>query len=77
MVVHPPSCGIPRVPQYSGTDYADFASHTGLLPSLVSVFHPLILLAPSVNVVSPYPNQPKLFGLASSAFARHYLRNLV
>ena len=63
-------------------------SHTGLLPPLVSAFHPLILLVVLVISTVLYPTHLPLTlqflllyrlrqvpGLGSSAFARHYLRN--
>ena len=52
-------------------------SHTGLLPSTDSPFHALILLESNVSLRrSSTPHQSLLqYGLGSSAFARHYLRN--
>ena len=52
-------------------------SLTGLLPSMVSAFQLLILLCLKDHYASPQPRKILLsFGLGSSAFARHYLRNL-
>ena len=52
-------------------------SHTGLLPSMVSAFQLLILLCSENHYASPQPQDILLsLGLGSSAFARHYLRNL-
>ena len=51
-------------------------SRTGLLPSVVTAFHPLILLRFLNPYASPQPQYILLYiGLGSSAFARHYLRN--
>ena len=53
-------------------------SHTRLLLSLVPAFHPFILLDFFHHLCTVLnPIEPKFYGLASSAFARHYLRNLV
>ena len=51
-------------------------SRTGLLPSLVSAFQPLIPLDFLNHYASPQPQDTLLYpGLGFSAFARHYLRN--
>lgn len=53
-----------------------YLSRTGLLPSTVSAFHPLILLDTQNHYAGPQPQRTLLYpGLGSSAFARHYLRN--
>ncbi len=49
-------------------------SGTGLSPPMVGLPRPFPY--PSRPFCCPNPKKPKSFGLASSAFARHYLRNL-
>ena len=54
-------------------------SHTGLLPSVVYTFQCLILLCARNHYTSPLLQSNGFRhcrGLGSSAFARHYLRNL-
>ena len=54
-MVPPASCGISRVPHYSGANRASLTSHTRLLRSLDSAFQLLILLVIKVTSVGPQP----------------------
>ena len=51
-------------------------SCTGLLPSMVPAFQPFIPLYLKIHIAVRNPGRLASPGLASSAFARHYLRNL-
>ena len=74
-MVPPPSHGISRAPRYSG-----YCSPTSFFTYRTLTFSGQPSHAVQLNVVdakcSPYPDVIAHLGLASSAFARHYLRNL-
>ena len=74
-VVPPASHGIPRVPRYSGSGYVhinfDYVALT--LSDGPSQTLRLSMLS---DLAVRNPDHIATIGLASSAFARHYLRNL-
>jgi hypothetical protein len=75
-MVHPASCKISLVSQYSGMDFIDFTACTGLSPSLVMCPN-MFQFASSINKCPTYnPDAIANTGLGSSPFARHYLGNL-
>ena len=75
MVVHPPSHGIPRVPRYSGYPLLPSAFVYGALTLCGRPSH-TIQLSLFNALHCPNPGNISTPGLASSAFARHYWRNL-
>ena len=74
-VVPPASHGIPRVPRYSGSGYVripfDYVALT-----LSDGPSQTLRLRMFTDVAVRNPGHIATTGLASSAFARHYLRNL-
>ena len=74
-VVPPASHGIPRVPRYSGSGYVripfDYVALT-LSDRPAQTLRLRMLTDPP----PPNPDHIATIGLASSAFARHYFRNL-
>ena len=74
-MVPPSSHRIPRARWYSGYCLSFFFTLTGLSPSLVGFPTPFCLVKRTSD--SPYPESITTLGLAFSAFARHYSRNLV
>ena len=75
MVVHPSSHRVSRVRRYSGYPLSVF-SFTYVALTLYGRLSHAVLLDTSDHDAGPNPEDPKTFGLASSAFARHYWRNL-
>ena len=76
MVVHLYSHGISRVPSYSGYCQSSLLFVYGAFTLFGQHFH-VVLLRFDVPYAVRYPKGISTLGLASSAFARHYLRNLV
>ena len=74
MVVHPVSHGVSRVPWYSGSSLTASPFGYGALTLYDRPSH-AVLLNSAVKWLSSTPEN-KSSGLASSAFARHYWRNL-
>ena len=74
-MVPPSSHGIPRVPRYSGYLLLGFVFDYVALTLCGRPSQAVLLTIPSRDA-SPYPVNIATHGLASSAFARHYLRNL-
>ena len=73
MVVHPVSHGVSRVPRYSGTQQVSSLFGYGALTPYGRPSHAVLLsYFPICRSATP---ENKSSGLASSAFARHYLRN--
>ena len=74
-MVPPASHGIPRVPRYSGSGYVripfDYVALT-----LSDGPSQTLRLRMLTDVAVRNPDHIATIGLASSAFARHYLRNL-
>ena len=75
MVVHPYSHRVSRVRRYSGYPLSVFSFTYGTLTLCGRLSHAVRLDISDLDA-GPNPEDPKTFGLASSAFARHYLRNL-
>ena len=74
MVVHPFSHGVSRVPRYSGYSRVLSVFGYGALTLSGRPSHAVLLTCrPLAGVLTP---ENLSSGLASSAFARHYLRNL-
>ena len=67
-MVPPASDRIPRVPSYSGSLLIHSQLPTGLSPAVEGLSIPLQFLACMLNAVL----QPRLRGLGSTPFARHY-----
>ena len=74
-VVPPASHGIPRAPRYSGYGYVHFIFDYVALTLSDGPSHTLRLRM-LTDVAVRNPDHIATIGLASSAFARHYLRNL-
>ena len=74
MVVHPVSHGVSRVPRYSGTQPVLSLFGYGALTRCGRPSHAVLLSYRPLRWSATPEN--KSSGLASSAFARHYLRNL-
>ena len=74
-MVPPSSHGIPRVPRYSGYSLLLHPFVYVTLTLFCWASH-LIRLGFHNALCCPYPEHISTFGLASSAFARHYSRNL-
>ena len=74
-MVPPSSHGIPRVPRYSGYSLLLHPFVYVTLTLFRWASH-LIRLGFRNALRCPYPEHISTFGLASSAFARHYSRNL-
>ena len=74
-MVPPASHGIPRVPRYSGSGYVhinfDYVALT-----LYDWLSQTIRLSMITDIAVRNPGDIATSGLASSAFARHYSRNL-
>ena len=73
-MVPPSSHRVPRARWYSGYCLSSFFTLTGLSPSMVGFPTPFCLVRRTYD--SPNPGGITTSGLASSAFARHYSRNL-
>ena len=73
-MVPPSSHRVPRARWYSGYRLLSFFTLTGLSPSLVGFPTPFCLVRYTYD--GPNPSGITTSGLASSAFARHYSRNL-
>ena len=74
-MVPPASHGIPRVPRYSGFGLLGLPFTYGTLTLFGVPSHALLLDFP-IRLTVRNPDRISTVGLASSAFARHYLRNL-
>ena len=74
-MVPPSSHGISRVPRYSGYRSSTFVFAYGSLTLSGQPSHAVRLTIVVLNAVQN-PARIAPHGLASSAFARHYLRNL-
>ena len=75
MVVHPFSHGVPRVPRYSGYSQITILFKYVALTLCGRTSHAVLLRIAS-HLAVRNPEDIATFGLASSAFARHYSRNL-
>ena len=75
-VVPPASHGIPRAPRYSGSGYVHFIFDYVAL-TLFDWPSQTIRLTKLTDIAVHNPAHIATYGLASSDFARHYLRNLV
>ena len=73
-----PTCSykISRVSYYSGYYLSYLTSITGLSPSMIC-FPKQFLFVKQIDFVVLYPIYASIYGLGSSAFARHYLQNRV
>ena len=74
-MVPPTSHGIPRVPQYSGSSWILIPFVYVALTRSGRPSH-AVLLEMTLHVAVRNPGDIATSGLASSAFARHYSRNL-
>ena len=70
-MVPPASHGIPRAPRYSGSGYVHFIFDYVALTLFDWPSQTILLTVLSLDVC-PNPKDIATFGLASSAFARHY-----